>query len=474
MGHAQGVRRKLALRKLMTAGRGDAPQLHRWLHGPTDVPAPDIKSVLRELGVAVPTRQGRFNGKAKHADRDWLDGLLGLDPKRLSPALRAALDQSLLSVALLRALAATRHQDASMSLTRFGFRHAGAFRDECGKQIRAMGIHAVPGLLRARALKDPQAFKMVRYAKYQLDRMDFNRAQRCLRKAPPRLRAEILHAYGEVRDPSAVSAVVEQTDSADDRVRHAARWAILRFVSGRPPLAVKRKLKLAGGRETQRARSLYLTYRQLATHALARRLVKELATKSKSPDELKKQLMSENEPRYLAEKLFAHFDRRRQRARHQEIASALELARKGDLKQALTAFDGILAANPQHPGRREMAPFYYQSGLSALEAGRLRKAHLLLSKAMHLDPRASFRKAARARCLLVEVYLDRNLPELQRQWKLQQALALAPDLRDARLALDRVHKKQQQRLFMAGGVGGGAALCLLLGLALVWRRFGPS
>ncbi len=471
LSYGRGDGRKGVIEHLMGAGRGDAPALHDFLHQTTPVPPADIKAVLRSIDAAVPDRHGRFSAKVKAPDLDWMEALLKVKPDRLSPGLRKALDHCVLSVALIRALAATKHHDAPVSLIRFGFRHDGAYRDQCGMKIRAMGIHAVPGLLRARALKDPQAFKMVRYASYQMDRMDFNRADRCLRKAPPDLRAEILHAYGEIRDPGAVAAVLKETDSQVDKVRQAARWAILRYVSGRRPRVVKRKLKLSRGRETQKARLLYLTYRQLATHALATALAKETARAGEPLDEAKRALIREHEPRYLAEKLFSRYDRRRHRARRKEVRAALALGKKGDLERALDSFDRILAASPDHPSREEMAPHYYAAGIRLMKAGRLKDAYLNLSKAAHLTPAARFVDDARARCLLAEVLMDRQMPALHREWKLRRALDLSPGLEDARLALKRVHNKQRQRLFIAGGMGGGVVLSLLLGIVLLWRRF---
>ena len=474
LSHTNRERRKATLSALNNVGLGDAPTLHAFLHRTRSVPTADLKAVLRSAGAAVPDRHGRFKAGAVDTNLDWLEALLKVDPERLNPGLLRALDQCVMSVALIRALAATRHHDAPVSLIRYGFRHDGAFRDECGKQIRDMGIHAVPGLLRSRALKDPQAFKMVRYAKYQMDRMDFNRADRCLKKAPPDLRAEILHAYGESRDPTAVSAVLSETDSDVDKVRQAARWAILRYVSGRRPRVKMRKLKLAGGRETERARLLYLTYRQLATHALAARLAKETHSGGTPLDEAKRSLIREHEPRYLAEKLFARFDRRRQLARRKEVQAALEMGKKGKLKGALSSFDKILASTPDHPSRDEMSPHYYTSGVRLMQAGRLREAYLHLAKAIHLSPTAKFVNDARARCLLAESLMDKEMPALHREWKLRRALELSPTLEDARLDLKRVHSQQRQRLFIAGGVGGGVVLSLLLGIVLLWRRFSSS
>ena len=235
-----------------------------------------------------------------------------------------------------------------------------------------------------------------------------------------------------------------------------------------------RKLKLAGGRETEKARLLYLTYRQLATHALAARLAKETHSGGTPLDEAKRSLIREHEPRYLAEKLFARFDRRRQLARRKEVQAALEMGKKGKLKGALSSFDKILASTPDHPSRDEMSPHYYTSGVRLMQAGRLREAYLHLAKAIHLSPTAKFVNDARARCLLAESLMDKEMPALHREWKLRRALELSPTLEDARLDLKRVHSQQRQRLFIAGGMGGGVVLSLLLGIVLLWRRFSSS
>ena len=154
------TRREL-VKRLLPATDADAPALHKWLHRQVDTPAADMKNVLRAVGAAVPDSKGRFTQPAQKRDLDWLEALLNHDAKKLSVPLKAALNECLLTVALLRATAAAAHPDASVSLVRFGYRHLGAFRDECGRQIRAMGVAAVPGLVRIRNLKDELGFKMV-------------------------------------------------------------------------------------------------------------------------------------------------------------------------------------------------------------------------------------------------------------------------------------------------------------------------
>src|SRR5262249_11196875 len=153
----------------------------------------------------------------------------------------------------------------------------GVFRDECGRQIRSMESFAVPALIRLMHQKGPAALhlgKQRRYASYQLDRMDRARPMKAIAAAPDdRVRATIIHAYGEERALDAVEAILNQVDAPSHRVRKEARWAWLRYVTGRPPPpAPKRKRKLPGGREEEEEKPDYLTYREIAVLALQKEL----------------------------------------------------------------------------------------------------------------------------------------------------------------------------------------------------------
>src|SRR6185295_289555 len=103
--------------------------------------------------------------------------------------------------------------------------------------------------------------KQRRYAVYQLDRMDRARPSKAVDAAPDdRLRAELLKAYGEVRAPDAVEAVLGQITAQSHRVRREARAAFRRYVEGPPPPpAPKRKRRLPGGKEENEEKADYLT-----------------------------------------------------------------------------------------------------------------------------------------------------------------------------------------------------------------------
>jgi tetratricopeptide (TPR) repeat protein len=473
LGSKDPARRREAAGQFLQSAREDAPQLHDLLHRTTRVSPLEYRAVLKLIGAQLPDQKGRFKtGSADESEGpDWLEALLGVDKEKLRPFLRTAYEETLLSVVLLRALASTKHQDAAVSILRFAYRHRGAFRDECGRQIRAMGPFAVPGLLRIRALKDPEVYKMVRYAAYQLDRLDCARPDRALKQADLDLQAEILHSYGEVRDPSAVGVILSLVDSPNEKVRLASRWAILRYVSGRPPKAVKRKLKLAGGKTTDQARALYLTYRELAAHALVASLA-ELQTgknEGKVFDQARKQLADEDEPRFVAEKLFAEHDKKRVHERIQGFDEALALSRRGKLDEAIQTLDKILAADPYHPSRHEMAPLYLKKGMEVEKAGKLEEAVALYTKSIHLSPTGARSKEARIRRALVEALLDGGMKR-ESQFQLKRALAAGESLGRARALLLEVEKKQSHRVLVVLVLALGATLTALVGLTFLRRR----
>jgi len=234
---------------------------------------------------------------------------------------------------------------------------------------------------------------------------------------------------------------------------------------------VKRKLKLPGGKETNQARALYLTYRQLASHALVQRLAEETsgASEGKAYEAAKKALADEIEPRYLAERLFSRHDEKREEAQREELRVAMALSKKGDVDAALVRFDAILAADPYHGQREAMAPLYFSKGRTLLAAGKLGEAQAYFTKAMHLAPGATFVREAKARRALAEALADREM-SAESEWKLRTALTLSPGMEQARHVLRAYEKRQQQRLWIAGGLGGGVALAMIFGLALLRRR----
>lgn len=329
---------------------------------------------------------------------DWLAGLAELDLEHdpfvadLPPAeLKVARAEMLLRVALLHALGSSGKQgerEAVSAVFQFAFFAEGLFRDECGRTLRGMGGHAVPTLIRIYNDRTRANAKMRRYASYQLDRMDRLRPAKAISAAPDDVvRSDILRAYGEVLALDAVEAVLEQVGASSHRVRREARWAWLRYVDGPPPPpAPKRKRKLPGGREEAEEKEDYLNYREMAVLALNRA---SQALWNREPD-------PKHTPRQITDEIFAHYDRLREQQFEQVMLSGKAHEKAGEWADAVNDFGFILANQPDHPRRGDMAGAFEHLGeqlaKSAEKSGdqtTLARAIGLLRQALLLRPEPS-------------------------------------------------------------------------------------
>ncbi len=395
-----------AIEKMLLAPRPFSPDAYRKLFLAMWAQVPNWKSgdplwVKRSEPVFVqaPKGQPRLRRPPPHEPEklDWIDALLGVPlteleqpfnfeqmPKVELPPVpteqREALrEDALHTVALIRALAATRRPEAVGPLFKLAFMLDGVFRDECGRQIRAIGDPAVAPLVRLQYEKGPpnvSLAKQRRYAVYQLDRMDRARPSKAVPAASDdRLRAELLHAYGEVRAPDAVEAVLDQVNAQGHRVRKEARWAFRRYVEGPPPPpAPKRKRKLPGGKEESEEKPDYLTYREVAELALQKR-VAEMAL-----------VIADPHPTGLAmfEAIVAHDDAERAAEWERSYVAAIERANAGDPEAAVAEYEWILAHDPTSSRRLEMAPIFERAAEGRKKAGKLDEAAGLLWKAAAL------------------------------------------------------------------------------------------
>ncbi len=337
---------------------------------------------------------------------DWLLDLamLSVEPASASDAppdfladlpladLRAARAEALMRVALLHALGNAGKQgerEAVLAVFQFAFVADGLFRDECGRTLRGMGGNAVPTLIRIYNDRTRANAKMRRYASYQLDRMDRLRPQKAIAAAPDDVvRADILHAYGEVLALDAVEAVLAQVGSRSHRVRREARWAWLRYVDGPPPPpAPKRKRKLPGGKEEAEEKEDYLNYREMAGLAL-----------NQSYEQLFGHAPNGTlTPRQVTDEIFAYYDRQREQEFEQVFQSAQAHERAessiAELTLAVNDFGWILANQPDHPRRAEMAAAFAKLGEALAymaekqgDSSNLARALGLLRQALILRP----------------------------------------------------------------------------------------
>ncbi|HNN54223.1 MAG TPA: hypothetical protein PKO07_24550, partial [Pseudomonadota bacterium] len=254
------------------------------------------------------------------------------------------------------------------------------------------------------------------------------------------------------------------------RVRREARWAWLRYVDGPPPPPPpKRKRKLPGGKEEAEEKEDYLSYRELATLAL-RRTHKAVFGEEPSDKLSAKQLTDE---------LFAYYDKQEEALFAKLFASAEEHLSTGQPQLAVSEFGWILANQPDHPRRVEMALAFRKygeqvkaeaeqkndDGLRSQAVGWLRHAVLLSSNQPDIAK------------LRAQIHLLDGKLALKQGGDGRSDFAAAlhedPSLSEARTYLHRVVTQPQRRIdwlrwlclsLLASGL-------LLLGL---WRRQNAS
>jgi len=372
------------------------------------------------------------------------------------------------TVTAMRAIAATRRLDAVDPIFKLAFEYDGVFRDECGRTIRSMDSYAVPRLIEL--VHEPNAgktslAKQRRYAAYQLDRMDRQRPQKAISTAPDdNVRSEIIHAYGDTRALDAVEAVLGQVDSPSHRVRREARWAWLRYVTGKaPPPAPKRKRKLPGGKEESEEKPDYLTYREIATLALQ----KELGAINNSPVD------PNASAKQLTDELFDYYDKKRAAEWDEQFTAAKTKEERGDLRGATDEYGWILAHDPTYARRAEMAHAFARYGDSLRDQGDVPRALGDWRLAIDLAPDGPDARYAGARVALYDALeaLHHGHADVA---GFRRALALDPSLGEARAGLARAEWLVARRRWMRTGVGAGVALVLALGLWLLWRRTGAA
>ena len=394
-----------------------------------------------------------------------LDGLPKIEVPPVAPEHRAGLkDDAKKVLNAMRALAATHRAEAVGPLFRLAFTLDGAFRDECGRQIRAIGDAAVAPLVRLqyqRGAPSAPLNKQRRYAMYQLDRMDRARPSKAVDAAPDdKARAELMKAYGEVRAPDAVEAVLGQITAQSHRVRREARAAFRSYVEGPPPPpAPKRKRRLPGGKEESEEKADYLTYREVAELALQKR-VAEVGLTMTEPHPTAAQMF---------QALVARDDAERAAEWERAFVTAHDHAEAGDVEGAVAEYEWILAHDPTTARRLEMVPAYTRLAAARVAQNRLEAAAGLYWKAVALAPAG----APEARNLEAEAsFLDAERAMRHGgtdEAALRHTLALVPDHARARAAIAAIERRRARREARVVAIVAGALfLVVLLGTALVF------
>lgn len=479
--------RLVAATELAAMGDAHYAALVEALFRPRGAPADALRPILLLTGAQVPNWKSsdplwvrrtepkwvpKFKGD-KRPKRpppidpeavDWLVALNGVDLTHpelaaIDPATKVLAQlEAIEVVALLRAIGGTHRPEAVAPLFRFAFEPEGIFRDECGRQLRAIGDAAVPELvpLQHRAPLP----KMRRYAAFQLDRLDRANPKKALAAMPDdRLRAGLLHQYGEVRALDSVEPVLDYVDAESLRVRREARWAWLRFVAGKaPPAAPKRHRKLPGGREETEEKPDYLTYRELAELALQRRLAAEL------PDLVAGKQTAEE----LTKRLFAHYDARRAEKWLTLYQSAVAAYDAGERDSALGTMTEILAHEPAFLHRAAIGARLFEQAERERQGGKLERAVSLYRQGIVLLAESD-RPRWEARLLVAEGLLGERHGQSDRQ-EYEEALRLDPTLPEAKRALGHLSTSHPRHVGTTGLVLLGLVGFVLIAAGIAWRR----
>ncbi|XXY54430.1 hypothetical protein WME91_25185 [Sorangium sp. So ce269] len=357
---------------------------------------------------------------------DWLDFMLAV-PRPRDSAWRDVVKL----LAMERMLVAAGTTPAVRELIALHAYFGELLRIDLQRQIAKLRDKAVPALIEAR---QHDAKIVQRWANKQLDLLGRAIPGEAIATNDTQILADVLRAYGRVRDVDAMRAVLSFCNSDRARVRDAAREAISAI--GEPGI--------------WQLRDAYLN------------LTGEKPPREWSWDR-------------VARELFATYDRARLAEVYKLMDEGVAAAGASKLAEATDAFDKVLARAPLFERRKEMVGAYVERA-KALAADKREDALAMLRKALRLDPTGEHARKIEAEIAYLEgaLLIERSTPD---KFVLERALELDPAHAGAKAALaslgDRVaeRKDQTNRHIAAGAVGLVAMLAMFF---IARRRSDPA
>ena len=387
---------KAALADLEKLAPKHVEDLGNFLARPHTSPVEERRLVLEAIHVQVPDEKGRFiapkrkSAKEEKADDeiDWLAELQKLD------AATPGLPEVVADIAALRALSDTQDIKAAFILFDAAFRdETMIYRDEFGRYLRRMSPYCIPALF-----KEAQArnFDRRRYSNYQLERLDRQEPYKALAAAThdENLTIAILEVWRQTKHRDAVHAVWTKVNSDSARIRAKARETWRAYIEGRPPPpAPKKKLQLPGGRLTKEEKPLWLTYRELADNELRKQSNELLGTDYLIVDPTLDDTEHWKRPKpqkidlsAVTQELFDFYDKGRAEYENKQWLEAEAQSKTGDLAAATMMLDRLLAANPDHGNKPQMALVYLAHAKQLEKTQKWADAAAAYSKAHGLAP----------------------------------------------------------------------------------------
>ncbi|WP_438006067.1 hypothetical protein WME89_46710 [Sorangium sp. So ce321] len=362
----------------------------------------------------------------EEAEGDWLDFMLAV-PRPRDSAWRDVVKL----LAMERMLVAAGTTPAVRELIALHAYFGELLRIDLQRHIAKLRDKAVPALIEAR---QHDAKIVQRWANKQLDLLGRAIPGEAIATNDTQILADVLRAYGRVRDVDAMRAVLSFCNSDRARVRDAAREAISAI--GEPGI--------------WQLRDAYLN------------LTGEKPPREWSWDR-------------VARELFATYDRARLAEVYKLMDEGVAAAGASKLAEATDAFDKVLARAPLFERRKEMVGAYVGRA-KALAADKREDALAMLRKALRLDPTGEHARTIEAEIAYLEgaLLIERGAPD---KFVLERALELEPAHAGARAALaslgDKVaeRKDQTNRHIAAGAVGVVAMLAMFF---IARRRSDPA
>jgi tetratricopeptide (TPR) repeat protein len=300
-------------------------------------------------------------------------------------------------------------------------------RIDLQRSIERLGDKAVAALIEARK---HDARKVRSWANRQLDVLGKVTPGEAVSTTEPEILADVLRAFGRVRDVDAARVILSFVASDRAELRRAAREAI-------GALGEAAEWHLRDSYESQTG---------------------ERPPKSWDHEQ-------------LARELFRMHDR----ARLAKVYLLVEQghAALGDKRyaEAAQAFDKVLAHSPLFEGRAEMAPAYLGYAEELIAADEVDDAAVTLRKALRLAPDSPSKNEIESRLLFLEgrALADKGTPDV---FVLKRALELDPDNAQAKALLDSLAAEAATRRASTEHYISAAlvALLALAALIVLYRR----
>jgi hypothetical protein len=417
-----------------------------------------VREVLEVERRLLPAIDRRLSQIAEEADKDAMKALLGdtrqKARERERKRLRAAGEDDevdtpdylnmlvqhaapnkeswqnvLRVVAMSRMLVQMGSVESARELIEIYVRFGEFLRVDTQLQLQKLGNKAVAALIEARRHR---AEKIARWAERQLDTLGKAIPGEAVNTTDYQVLADVLRAYGRVRDPDAARIVISFANSERAQVREAARQAVA----------------LMGEVANWQLRD---TYETIVGKKPARDWTWERT----------------------ARELFGEFDRLRLSQVYDLFEAGSLAFEEGDLEKTREAFDKVLARSPLFEHRAEMAPAYLSYAKQHADKDRER-AIAALYKAERIAQGAAIEKRAKSLLLALqgEALLERGLAD---QTLFRRALELDSANQRARDALARIERGETQSRTELGRYAPAAAIAgiALAGLAFmaVRRRY---